>query len=230
MDVLFRPGHDQVDAVVWHWVKSFLTDPQALERGLWEVQQGREKEDSLIRDRLAVVDDLLADHRSQLDRLLDLYMSGEFPKEVLTDRTARLEDTNSALENERAGLVARLETRALSVEQIQTIQEFAAKVGKNLDAIDDDFDAKRQIIEELDVQATLVVENDERVVYARCILGEQVCDLRPAPQLLLFGKYGSSHIRNLPKDRRSASHPVSPATVSASSFLTRATTSSSAWS
>jgi hypothetical protein len=54
------------------------------------------------------------------------------------------------------------------------------------------FFGQDKIIEELDVQATMVVENDERVVYARCILGEQVCDLRPAPQLMLFGKYGSS--------------------------------------
>lgn len=36
--------------------------------------------------RLGVVDDLLADNRRQLGRLLDLYLSGDSPKDVLTDR------------------------------------------------------------------------------------------------------------------------------------------------
>jgi hypothetical protein len=188
---------DQVDEAAWQWVKSFLTNPQALEQGLWEVQRGREKENTLIQDRLAVVDDLLADNRSQLERLLELYLSGEFQKDVLTERKARLEETNSTLENERVGLVASLETRVLSVEQIHTTQELAAKVCRNLHAADDDFDAKRQIIEELDVQATLVVESGERVVYARCILGEQVFGVRPIHQGMSFGKYGSSLIRRL---------------------------------
>ena len=37
------------------------------------------------------------------------------------------------------------------------------------------------IVEALDVQVTLAVESGQKVVYVRCILGEQVCGLRPAP-------------------------------------------------
>jgi len=144
---------------------------------LWEVHQEREQENTPIRDRLAVVDDLLADNRAQLKRLLDLYLSGDFPKEVLTERRSRLEDTVSSLEKERAGLAACLEACVLSIEQIQTIQDFAAKVGKNLEAMDDDYDAKRGLIEMLNVQVTLVVENGDKVVYGRCIVGEDSWDL-----------------------------------------------------
>ena len=167
----FRADH--TDAVVWDWIKSFLTDPDALAAGLQEVSQARERENAPLRDRLAVVDDLIADSQGQLERLLDLYLSGDFPKEALTDRKARLEKTISALEQERTGLVAQLETQVLSAEQIQSIQEFAAKVGENLEAMDADFDARRRIIEELDVWATLAVEDEQKVVYARCIIG---CD------------------------------------------------------
>jgi len=110
---------DQVDAAVWEWVKSFLLDPAVLGRGLSEYQAERDRENAPIRERLKVVDDLLADNRAQLERLLDLYLSGEFPKEALTDRKIRLETTISALEKERAGLVAHLEARTLTADQIK---------------------------------------------------------------------------------------------------------------
>jgi hypothetical protein len=168
---------DRVDAAIWEWVKSIWTDPEALAQGLWEVHREREQENAPIRERLAVVDDLLAENRAQLERLLDLYLAGDFPKEVLTERKSRLEGTISSLEKEQAGLAAYLETCVLSVEQIQTIQEFAAKVGSNLAAMDDDFDAKRGLIEKLDVQVTLVVEDDDKIVRGRCIVGEDSWEL-----------------------------------------------------
>jgi 2-phospho-L-lactate guanylyltransferase (CobY/MobA/RfbA family) len=107
----------------------------------------------------------------------DLYVSGEFPKEVLTDRKSRLEETTSALEREREGLVTHLKAQVLSAAQIQTIQEFAAKVRKNLEAMGNDFGMKRRLIEELDTWVTLAVEGEQRVIYARCMLGEQTVGL-----------------------------------------------------
>ncbi len=71
---------DEVDAGVWEWVKSFLTDPEALARGLWEVHQEREQLNAPIRDRLAVVDDLLGENRAQLERLLDSTSRVSFPR------------------------------------------------------------------------------------------------------------------------------------------------------
>jgi hypothetical protein len=70
---------------------------------------------------------------------------------------------------ERDGLVAYLETPELWPEQIQDIQEFAAKVRQNLETVGDDFEAKRRIVEELDVWVTLIVEDGKKAVYARCI-------------------------------------------------------------
>jgi hypothetical protein len=57
----------------------------------------RKQEQAPARDRLAVVDDLLADSRAQLECLLDLYLSGDLPKEVQTDRKTRQEKMILAL-------------------------------------------------------------------------------------------------------------------------------------
>ena len=108
----------------------------------------------------------------QLERLLDLYLAGVFSKEILAERKAELEATVNALEKERVGLAAHLEARVLSLEQIQTIQDFAAKVRENLAAMQDDFEMKRRLVEELDACTTLTVEDGRKVIYARCLLGE----------------------------------------------------------
>jgi len=58
---------------MWEWVKLLLTAPMVL---LWE---------------------------RELERLLGLYLSGGFPREMLTGRKTRLEATVGALKEEGAG-------------------------------------------------------------------------------------------------------------------------------
>jgi site-specific DNA recombinase len=163
----------EVDAVVWQWVKSFLTDPKALNCGLDEYRAARERENAPLRERLQVVSDLLDQNREQLARLLDLYLSGEFTKELLTDRKVRLETTIGALERERAGLTEVLEARTPTPAQIQAVQNFAARAAKGLVRAEDDISERRALIQDLDVQATLAVEDGQKVVYAQRLLGEQ---------------------------------------------------------
>jgi hypothetical protein len=103
---------------------------------------------------------------------LDLYLSGEFPKEILTERKARLEATIRALEKERAGLMTHLEARMLTVDRIESLQDFTAKIVRGFEAAEEDFETRHRVIQLLDAQATLAVENGQKVVYARCILGE----------------------------------------------------------
>jgi hypothetical protein len=92
---LFRV--DQTDAGIWDWIKQLLTDPEAFARGLRKYQAQRDKENEPIRARLGVVDDILAENRRQLERLLDVYLAGDFPRELLTDRKSRLETTIRSL-------------------------------------------------------------------------------------------------------------------------------------
>jgi site-specific DNA recombinase len=164
----------RVDTAVWVWIKSFLTDTVALAGGLKEEQAEREKRNKPLRERLVVIDDLLADNRCQLERLLDLYLSGDFPRDVLTERQERLRKTIAALGRERAGLTSQLMAQTLTDEQVQTITEFARKVALGLEEADASFEARRRVVELLDVQAELAVEEGQKVLYARCVLGEDV--------------------------------------------------------
>ena len=180
-------GEYGVDTVVWNYIHDLLVDPGSLHAFL-KVQQTKQAEASRpLRDRLAIVEDLLADHRAKLERLLDLYLAGDFPKEMLTERKARLETTIQALERERADLRAQLEASTLTDEQIRTIDDLARRMLPGLKAARDNFEAQRRIIDLLDVQVTLTVEEGEKVAYLRVLLLDEIrCELRPIPQFLYF--------------------------------------------
>ena len=92
----------------------------------------------------------MVDERQQLDRLLKLYLTGGFSEAVLAENRARLETSIQRLEQERAGLSAQLESQTLSDEQVFSIVGFAEQVGSGLEKADEDFKARRHIIELLE--------------------------------------------------------------------------------
>jgi hypothetical protein len=111
---------DHTDAAVWEWIKSFLVDPKALIQGLEEQKARQEESCNPARERLAVIEELLTDNQGQIERLLDLYLAGDFAKEVLVGHKARLEATREALKTEQDNLATRLEARTITDEQVAT--------------------------------------------------------------------------------------------------------------
>jgi len=70
-------------------------------------------------------------------------------------------------------LTTQLETVTLSDTQIATIIDFTKEVSEGLEIADQDFDARRQIIDLLDVRATLAIEEGQKIVYVHCMVGEE---------------------------------------------------------
>ncbi|MFN8474895.1 MAG: recombinase family protein [Anaerolineae bacterium] len=169
MSTHFRATH--VDRVVWQWVKQLLVDPTLLADGLQNIETGQEQARLPLRERLAIVEDLLQDNQSQLNRLMDLYLSGEIEKEMLLDRKRRLEATISALSSEQQALSERLADYELSPHMIENLQAFARQVGAGLTEADESLDVQLSVVELLNVEATLAVEDGQKVVYARCLVG-----------------------------------------------------------
>jgi site-specific DNA recombinase len=167
---------DHVDQAVWDWIKPLLTEPETLMEALAAQKEKCDEENAPMLLRLGVIDDLLADNRRQLERLLDLYLATDFPKEVLLDRKKRLESTIEALDKERSNLLVRLERRTLTDRQIQSIKEFAAKMARAVKASDREgtFESRRQIVEQLDMEALLAVEDGQKVAHVSCMLGAEI--------------------------------------------------------
>jgi site-specific DNA recombinase len=166
---------DYVDAIAWEWIKSIFLNPEELEEGYQLYQDQREAQNEPLQQQLALANDLLAENQEKLDRLLDLYLSGDIEKDLLVDRKLRLENVVSALQMERDNLLARMEAGKITQEQIKSIQVFAEALAERVADVDstDNFERKRQIIELLDVQAELNFEGEERVVVLSCALGRE---------------------------------------------------------
>ena len=163
---------DQVEPKLWAWIKSLLTDPVQLVEGINAIQSDREQELSPVRDRLKAVEALLADNQNQLQRLIDLYVAGAFPMEMLQERKAKLEKTLGELNRERSELSARLEERKMTPERIRDLQEFAAEIAKKLELADNNFAARKQVVELLDVHGTLAIVADQKIFDAQCLFGD----------------------------------------------------------
>lgn len=165
-------GAKKLDEAIWAWVKSFLTDPDRLLSDLANHQAEQEALKQPLRERLSVVTDLVSDRRVQMDRLLDLYVSGNIVKDLLLERKQRLEAELATLETEKANLVSKLQHQTVTTEQAREIKAFAEQVAEGLGEAENDFTSRRRIIDLLDVRGKIDFEDGERVVYVECILGE----------------------------------------------------------
>jgi predicted RNA-binding protein associated with RNAse of E/G family len=115
-----------------------------------------------------VIDDLLAKNGDKMTRLLDLYLDGEFERDMLVARHAQLEKMIVDLEQERADLMATLQAGTLSEAQIATILDVAREIHAHLEGGEADFERRRNVIEMLDVRGVLQVEDGgQKVIRAR---------------------------------------------------------------
>jgi hypothetical protein len=168
---------EAVDEAVWNWVCSLLNDPDTLAESLEAYQQQRRSAQAQQYERLDVIAGILEQQRTQLTRLLDLYIAGEFPKEILAERKSHLEKSIHDLEAERMSLSGRLNASALTGDRIKMIEAFANNVSKRPERAYDEFASRRNIIEELDVRATLETQGGLLICSAECILGEEVLSI-----------------------------------------------------
>lgn len=171
---------DQVDTAVWNWIRAFLSDPAALVIGLRSAQAERSKENRPLRDRLEIVDQLLESNRRKLEKVLELYLSDKFPLDVLVARKDALQKTIDGLQRERTELAVRVESQTITTKQIQTIRQFGQRVALGLGKADQSFDARKRIVELLDVRARLSIEDGQKIVYAYCVLGEDELPIAPS--------------------------------------------------
>jgi site-specific DNA recombinase len=159
---------DWVDQIVWEWAKTIIESPENLRVGLDDAQKELKQENQALFERLGIIEEQMAHYQSQLDKLLDLYLDGEFPKEVLTERKTRLEDLLFNLGKEHNDLILHVRHVTMTDDQLEYIEEFCAKIRKGLDRAD--FNAKRQIIELLDIRGKIAFENGEKVLYLKCLI------------------------------------------------------------
>ena len=175
---------EAVDGEIWAAVRDFLNDPGRVRDNLTAYQEKQAASLEPFRQRLAVIDSLLAANGDKLTRLLDLYLSGEFDKDLLIERKQRLETSIAGLEAERGHTIAAINS-ALSVDDLADLAELAELAAQGLAIAEDDLTARRLVVEKLGLEVVLTIVDGKKQVSGRCKL---------VPDLLV-GE--SNHIRNV---------------------------------
>jgi site-specific DNA recombinase len=179
-----------VDAAVWGWVKEKLLNKAKLQAGLLDYQAGTLSEVGVLRGRLETVENLAADNRKQLEKLIDLYLSSDdFTKDLLTDRKRRIEEALTALEAERKHLTESVENHTLTDSQIDSLLRFGEQIAMRLDAVEADFAARRSILELLRMRIVLGIEDEKLIVRIYCVVGQDTIHYDNCVQS--FSKYVS---------------------------------------
>lgn len=169
----FRAKH--VDDTVWNWLESIFRDEDALERSLAQYQAEREKINAPLKERLDILEALIAQHNAELTELqhsLKVLEGRNSPrtKATLVDDIEQVEKILDDYEVQRTRLVHQLEAQSLTPEQIKGIKEYAAEMVKDLDEIGDDFESRRRMIELLEVRIILLVADGCKWVDVECRL------------------------------------------------------------
>jgi site-specific DNA recombinase len=166
---------DLIDNTVWEWVRGLIEEPDAFADGLRGLQEETRRKNHALFDRLELIESQLAETEKQQGKLLDLYLSGDFPKEVLLERKSRLQALVIDLRKEQTQLATFLQKITYSDADIVTIEDFCNKLRNKLDTAT--FEGKRRILDMLDVRGKLAIENDEKVIYVSCLISPQPVSL-----------------------------------------------------
>jgi site-specific DNA recombinase len=161
---------EKMEAEIWEWIKSLIMDEEQLKKGLNDHLEQSKNEHAPLYARLEAIDRLITERQSQMERLLDLYLDGEYPKDMLNERKARLEREINDFNREKADLLAAIEQKALTAEQIQDLLTYAAAIREELQDVDKeaDFVTKQRIMKALNVQVILEEKDGLKLYHTRC--------------------------------------------------------------
>lgn len=164
-----------VDYLTWEWIKELLSQPDELENGLRNYQTEQETLTRPLRNRLELVNGMIQEQEDKRRRILEVYTEGHISKDEFVTYQQRYDKVIIGLMTQREEILGQLREQDLDEEQINNIIEFAHAVhGEFEDAeAENDFQAKRDLIELFDVTGELASEDGERVLYLHCIVGDK---------------------------------------------------------
>ncbi len=165
---------DYIDTAIWNWLKDFLSNPKVAESGLSEFIKHNRQTVSPIQERLEIIKSILDDHNTQLKKLADLYIKGNFTRDRLMGRKKKMEGKILALVNEFTQLTEQLQASSFSPEQTELFRKFLNEISSRLEEADNNFLHRRKVIDFLQVNIGLTWNDRKAIARVIFIFGEVV--------------------------------------------------------
>lgn len=169
---------EDVDAAAWGWLVEKFKDADAWRKAIQEEQEERARQLLPRQQELEGVQELIVKNRRELEKLLDLYLAGDFPKDMLNERKERIERLLDGLRNRQAHLEHLIAEQTLSAERVEFLTSFGDDVALGIEAAEHDFAKRRELVEGLELQGTLdITPEGDRVLEFTCIAGSATLDV-----------------------------------------------------
>jgi site-specific DNA recombinase len=159
---------EYIDEVVWQWLKEEIANPEILQRKLEEIQAEQQANVAGYQSTL----DMLYEHRAQIEEELKqlgkLYTT-EMPKHIveglISEQSHKLQLTNAEIRKRESE-----KDDPITNDTITTLIGLSWQLSEHMAAIENDYDAKRVVVDNLDVRVELVRDNGEQKLRLRSIL------------------------------------------------------------
>lgn len=160
---------EKIDNLVWGWLDEMAHDGDKLEKGLRGYQAATQAKADPIQEELTHVEALLVQYNEEWEEAIANMeaVSSKRAKAKYALDVERIEGTLDELENRKKDLSSQLNRESITDEQIIHIKAFMAMIAADWEEISRDFNGKQTLLEWLDIQARIVVEEGQQVVYVR---------------------------------------------------------------
>lgn len=164
------------DDVVWSWLSELFLHPDKMSLGLQTYADRQMGSLQTARDRLSVLEHLIRQSQDTVNQFArDLRELGK-AKDMEAARAAVKSEMQSAsrlvasLTEEQEKLTAQLSSVEMTTEKQAQILKWADEIRQGLADGDVDFEAKRRMVDLLDVQGKVEYRDDVRGLFMRCVL------------------------------------------------------------
>jgi site-specific DNA recombinase len=163
---------DRIDAACWGWIRDLLGDPERLREGLQEYQQKQREITAPQRRQRDLLSAAITKLETRRERLLDLYLDGDYSREELDQRRNEIDGNLSELNQRLARTEAIIAEHELTQERLASLAAWAEGIAPGIAAAETSFTKRQWVIGTLDVTGELSNENGEKVARFHCVLGE----------------------------------------------------------
>lgn len=161
--------HDEVDTLVWEWVKEDIGNPKVLERKLLEIQAGQKEENRGKEESRETILAHKAELEAELKSLALLYTNPAMPKHIVDELIAEKSHALKLTTDELSKITHELQT-PLTDATIQSLLLFSFEFQERLAEVEKTIEGRRKVIDGLDVTVTAIRQDGEVYLKLRSIL------------------------------------------------------------
>lgn len=149
---------DTIEADIWDEIRELFQDLDKLWNELKAAQQSADDQLQPLREKLQVTDDLIQHEEREAAKIaaaLPDTEKGSMARKLLIEKDKDISAHLADLTKQREKIVKQLGASKVTEEQIETIMTYARRVRRGISKAENSVQAKRRILEALDVQITV---------------------------------------------------------------------------